>query len=323
MSSPLNPNRRRILVDVPPYPLDTVRQLLAGTGVTVEAPPRPWAGDDVVGLLVDRPLTEADFDRLPALRVVASNSTGFDHIDVGAAARREVWVCNVPEYCVDEVADSTIALLLALLRGTVVLDRSVRAGGWSDHAAGPLFTLDGLRLGIIGFGRIGRAVARRAFALGLKVWATDPQVAPDTISAAGARPTSLDDLLQNCTAVSLHAALSPTTQALIGTRELALMPRGAYLVNVARGSLVDPDALLAALESGQLAAAAVDVLPVEPPTAEHPPPQHPHLIVTPHAAWYSPGAEREVYRQATLSVRAVLEGRTPAGGVVRPSQENS
>ena len=101
------------------------------------------------------------------------------------------------------------------------------------------------------------------------------------------------------------------------------MPRGAYLVNVARGPLVDLDALLAALERGQLAAAALDVLPVEPPTAELPPPQHPHLVVTPHAAWYSPDAEREVYRQATLSVRAVLEGRTPGGAVVRPSQENS
>jgi D-3-phosphoglycerate dehydrogenase len=304
---------------VPPYPLDTVRELLAGTGVTVEAPRRPWAGDDVVGLLVERPLSAADFERLPALRVVASNSTGFDHIDLAAAARRQVWVCNVPEYCVDEVADSTIAHLLALLRGIVVLDRSVRAGGWSDHAAGPLFTVAGMRLGVIGFGRIGRAVARRALALRFEVWATDPQVSPETMSAAGVRPAPLDDLLQHCTAVSLHVALTPGTPPLIGAQELALMPRGSYLVNLARGPLVDAEALLAALDSGQLAAAAIDVLPVEPPTADRPALQHPRLVVTPHAAWYSPNAEREATRQAALSVRAVLEGRTPDGAVVTPA----
>jgi D-3-phosphoglycerate dehydrogenase len=306
-------------VDVPPYPVDTVRELLAGTGVVVDAPPRPWTGDDVVGLLVNRPVTEADFDRLPGLRVVASDSTGFDHIDIAAAARRQIWVCNVPEYCVDEVADSTMAHLLALLRGVVLLDRSVRAGGWNDHAAGPLVTVAGTRLGVIGFGRIGRAVAQRALALGFTVWASDPQVAPDAIRAAGVRPATQDDLLRNCTAVTLHVARSPTAPALIGTRELALMPRGAYLVNLARAPLIDADALLGALESGQLAAAAIDVLPVEPPTAAHPLPRHPHLVVTPHAAWYSPAAEREVYRQATLAVRAVLEGRIPDGAVVTPA----
>jgi D-3-phosphoglycerate dehydrogenase len=306
-------------VDVPPYPVDTVRELLAGTGVIVDARPRPWAGDDVVGLLVERSITEADFDRLPGLRIVALNSTGFDHIDIAAAARRQIWVCNVPEYCVDEVADSTMAHLLALLRGIIVLDRSVQAGGWNDHAAGPLVTVSGTRLGIIGFGRIGRAVARRALALGFTVWAADSQVDPETIRAAGVRPAPQDDLLRNCSAVTLHAALSPSAPPLIGTRELALMLRGAYLVNVARGPLVDSNALLGALESGQLAAAAIDVLPVEPPTAEHPLPRHPHLVVTPHAAWYSPDAERQVYRQATLSVRAVLEGRIPDGAVVTPS----
>jgi D-3-phosphoglycerate dehydrogenase len=303
---------------VPPYPVDTVRELLAGTGVVVDAPPRPWTGDDVVGLLVEGPMAEADFDRLPSLRVVASNSTGFDHIDVAAAARRQIWVCNVPEYCVDEVADSTMAHLLALLRGIVVLDRSVQAGRWNDHAAGPLVTVAGTRLGVIGFGRIGQAVARRALALGFEVWAADPLVAPETIHAAGGRPAPLDELLRNCTAVTLHAARSSNAPALIGARELALMPRGTYLVNVARGRLVDPNALLDALESGQLAAAALDVLAVEPPSAEHPLLRHPHLVVTPHAAWYSPPAERAVYRQATLSVRAVLEGRLPDGAVVGP-----
>ena len=314
---------RRVLVDAPPYPIETIRQLLEGTGVAVESPPRPWTGDDVVGLLVDRPITAADFDRLPALLVVASNSAGVDHIDLAAATRLRVWVCNVPDYCVDEVADTTIALLLALFRGTVFLDRSVREGTWSDHAAGPLPTVTGARLGIVGFGRIGRAVARRALGLGMIVSATDPQVDSSSIAELGVHSATFDELLENSNALTLHLALTPQTRGMIGRRELALMPPGAYLVNAARGPLVDQAALMAALETGHLAGAALDVLEVEPPTAEHPIPHHPRLIVTPHAAWYSPEAEREVYRRAALSVRAVLEGRVPEGAVLAPSPKSS
>lgn len=309
----------RVLVDVPPFPIELVRELLAGTGIAVEARPRPWAGDDVVGLLVWDSVTEDDFAHLPALQIVATGSTGYDHVDLAAAARRRVWVCNVPDYCVEEMADSTIALLVALLRGIVILDRSVRSGVWDDHAAGPLSRLAGTRLGIVGFGRIGRAVARRALALGFEVWAADPLVEPGEMAASGARPAPFEELLQSCTAITLHLPLTPGTTGLIGERELALMPRGAYLVNTARAGLLDWDAVMAALDRGQLAGAALDVLPVEPPTVARPAPQHKNLIITPHAAWYSLESEREVYRRATLSVRAVLEGRVPEGAVVRPA----
>lgn len=311
----------RVLVDAPPFPLELVRELLGPTGVDVEARPRPWAGDDVIGLLVtiQDPVTGTDFERLPALKVIASDSTGVDHIDLAAAARHRVWVCNVPDYCSEEVADSTIALLLSLLRGVVVLDRSVRRGKWDDHAAGPLPRLAGTRLGIIGFGRIGRAVARRAMALGLEVWATDPLVPREKIASTGVRPARLEELLKGCTAITLHTPLTRETQGLIGERELAMMPRGSYLINAARARLLDWDAFLAALDRGQLAGAAVDVLPEEPPTLSHPAPQRDNLIVTSHAAWYSPDSERELYRRATLSVRAVLEGRVPEGAVVRPA----
>ena len=309
---------RRVLVEPPVFPVDGVRELFAGSDVAVETRPRPWTGDDVLGLLVWQAVTEADLARLPALRVIATGSTGFDHIDINAAVRRRIWVCNVPEYCVEEVADSTIALLLALLRGVVVLDRSVRAGVWDDHAGGPLPRISDTRLGIAGFGRIGRAVARRARGLGIETWASDPVVAAGEIAAAGVTPVSFQDLLRGCGAVTLHLPLTKDSEHLIGARELALMPPGSYLINAARGPLVDLDAMLAALDSGQLAGAAIDVLPVEPPTREHPVPSHPRLIVTPHAAWYSLHAEQEVVRQATLSVRAVLEGREPKGVIVRP-----
>ena len=309
---------RRVLVEPPVFPVDGVRELFAGSDVAVETRPRPWTGDDVLGLLVWQAVTEADLARLPALRVIATGSTGFDHIDINAAVRRRIWVCNVPEYCVEEVADSTIALLLAMLRGVVVLDRSVRAGVWDDHAGGPLPRMSDTRLGIAGFGRIGRAVARRARGLGIETWASDPVVAAGEITGAGVTPVSFEDLLRGCGAVTLHLPLTKDSEHLIGARELALMPPGSYLINAARGPLVDLDAMLAALDSGQLAGAAIDVLPVEPPTREHPVPSHPRLIVTPHAAWYSLHAEQEVVRQATLSVRAVLEGREPKGVIVRP-----
>lgn len=310
---------QRVLVEAPPYPLEVVTDLLAPAGVWAEARPRPWSGDDVVGLLVWHPVSAADMRRLPGLKVIATCSVGFDHIDVAAAQRRGVWVCNVPDYCVDEMADSTLALLLALLRGVVTLDRSVRSGAWDVYAAGPLARLRGTRLGVIGFGRIGRAVAQRALALGMEVWATDPVVAPREISASGVRPAALDELLASCTAVTLHVPLTGHTRGLISERQLALMSRGSFLVNTARSGLVDMDALLAALESGHVGGAAVDVIPIEPPTPQHPAPRHPRLIVTPHAAWYSPDSEREVYRRATLAVRAVLEGRAPEGSVVRPA----
>jgi D-3-phosphoglycerate dehydrogenase len=312
---------QRVLVASPPYPLDATRELLEPAGVGVEAGRKPWSGDDVVGVLTWDEFGDADMARLPALKVVATASVGFDHIDTGAALRRGVWVCHVPDYCIDEMADSTLALALALLRGVVMLDRSVREGGWDDHAAGPIQAVAGSRIGIVGFGRIGRAVAARALALGLEVWATDPLVPARDMAQVGVEGVSLDALLAGCGLVTLHVPLSGSTTHLIGRRELALMPRGSYLINTARAALVDHDALLAALDSGSLAGAALDVLPTEPPTLSHPAPQHPHLIVTPHAAWYSPRAEREVYRRAALAVRAVLEGREPEGAVVRAKRD--
>jgi D-3-phosphoglycerate dehydrogenase len=209
---------RRVIVEPPVFPVDGARELFAGSDVAVETRPRPWTGDDIVGLLVWQAVTEADMARLPALRVIATGSTGFDHIDINAAVRRRIWVCNVPEYCVEEVADSTIALLLALLRGVVVLDRSVRAGVWDDHAGGPLPRISDTRLGIAGFGRIGRAVARRARGLGIEAWASDPVVAASEIAAAGVTPVSFQDLLRGCGSVTLHLPLTKDNEHLIGPR---------------------------------------------------------------------------------------------------------
>ena len=303
----------RVLVIEPYFDLARVEKLLAPADVSVELGGLGPA-DDVVGILggPDQPVTRADLDALPALRVVATCSVGFDHVDVAAAGERGVVVANVPDYCVEEMADSTVALVLSLLRGVVVLDRDVQAGGWDDHAAGPLARLRGTKLGIVGFGRIGRAVADRALALGMEVWGSDPVVGEAVIRTAGVRPATLAELLGACRAVSLHVPLTDATDGLLGAGELALMPPGAVLVNTSRAALVDWDALAAALESGRLAAAAFDVLPEEPPPE---PPRAKNLVVTPHSAWYSEEAEAAVYERPVRAVLDVLQGRTTRDAV--------
>src|SRR5919106_4554010 len=189
----------RVLVADPSYSLDDVRGII-GNGARVELAAAPWEGNDVVGLLTgpDFAVGEEELDRLPALKVVATCSVGYDHIDLDAAAARGIAVCNVPGYCVEEMADSSLALLLALMRGVVALDRSVRDGGWDHSIAGPLRSFAGTRLAVVGFGRIGRALATRALALGFDVWGVDPHVADDDIVAQGARPATLAEALESC-----------------------------------------------------------------------------------------------------------------------------
>lgn len=300
-----------VLVTDSYYDIGLARELLAPAAVEVVLNPGPWADGDVVALLntPDQPVGSRELDALPALRVIATCSVGYDHIDVAAASAHGVVVCNVPDYCVEEMADSTLALLLSLIRGVVVLDRDVAQGGWDYRAAGELRRLRDTRLGVLGFGRIGRAVAGRALALGLEVWATDPAVSLEVFRSAGVRSASLDELLRQCDALTLHVPLSPATEGLIGERELALMRPGAVLVNTARALLVDAPALYAALDSGHLAGAALDVLPVEPPPS--PAPRLPTLVINPHAAWYSKKAEAAVLRRPVLSVLAALNGEDP------------
>jgi phosphoglycerate dehydrogenase-like enzyme len=309
----------RVLAD-PAVDTGALAAALAPCGVAVDGSGGPLRGDDVVGVVAwERPVGAAELAALPRLRVVVTPSVGFDHLDLDAARRHGgVWVCHVPDYCVDEMADTALALVLALLRGVVALDRRVRDGFWDADGGGMLRPVRGTRLGVVGLGRIGSAHARRANALGFEVWASDPAVDPGAMRAAGVRPAALDELLRACHVVSLHAPLTPATRGLVGARELALMPRGAMLVNTARAALCDTGALLAALHDGRLGGAALDVLDVEPPTAEHPAPRHPRLIVTPHAAYASAEAAAELERRVAAALRAVLDGRAPDGALVAP-----
>ncbi|HEY2371082.1 MAG TPA: NAD(P)-dependent oxidoreductase [Gaiellaceae bacterium] len=255
--------------------------------------------DVVAALTIDEPVDAEMMDRLPSLRVVATATVGFDHIDVGAAGERGVAVVSVPDYCTQEVADHAIALLYALVRGVVALDVEVRRGVWNAKAAGPLRTLAEVRVGIVGLGRIGNAVATRLLALGVEVWAHD--IVP--AARDGVRFADLDELLTECDAVTLHVPLTPETHDLIGRAQIAAMKPDAYLVNTARGAVVDVGAVLEALRAGRLAGAALDVLPHEPPPLA---PLAPRLVLTPHAAWYSEAAEGRAYRLAVARVRELL-----------------
>jgi D-3-phosphoglycerate dehydrogenase len=309
----------RVLADAS-VDLDALGAALAPDGVRVAALRRAPAGDDVVGVVSwERPVGEPELERLPRLRVVLTPSVGFDHLDLDAARRHGgVWVCHVPDYCVEEMADTALALALALMRGVVALDRHVRDGRWDADGAGPLRRIRGTRLGVVGFGRIGAALAARAVALGFEVWASDPAVGEDAMAEAGVRAAPLDALLAACHVVSLHAPLTPATRGLIGAREIAAMAPGALLVNTARAALCDTGALLAALHDGRLGGAALDVLDVEPPTPAHPAPRAPNLIVTPHAAYASPEAEAELQRRVAAALRAAIGGGAPAGALVAP-----
>jgi D-3-phosphoglycerate dehydrogenase len=257
--------------------------------------------DDVVAVLTmpEWEVGEELLARLPALRVIGTATVGFDHIDVDAAEARGVAVVSVPDYCTQEVADHTLALLYALLRGIVALDRDVARGGWDAKAAGHLRTLAGLLVGIVGLGRIGGAVADRLLALGAEVWAHD--VAP--VARDGVRFVELDELLADCEAVTVHVPLTSATRGLIGPSEVASMRPGSLLVNTSRGAVVDDGAVMEALRHGHLAGAALDVLPREPPPVA---PLAPNLIVTPHAAYYSEASEKRAYRLAVARVREAL-----------------
>ena len=263
------------------------------------------------------PITAAVLDALPRCRLVVRYGVGVDNVDLEAATERGVWVANVPDYGRDEVADHTLALAMALLRGVVALDRSVRDGTWDLDPARPLRRLATLTWGVVGCGAIGTGVARRAAGLGMRVLGYD---LPTVRSEAPIERVPLEELLEAADLVSLHAALTPDTHHLVGGAALARMRPTAHLVNTARGGLVEEAALLAALDAGALAGAALDVL-------EHEPPdelgwrlaRHPRVVATPHAAWYSEEAFHTLKSEVAREALRVLGGGAPRSPVNTPA----
>jgi phosphoglycerate dehydrogenase-like enzyme len=278
------------------------------------------------GLMILRQrVSAADFARFTKLRCVVRMGVGYDGIDRKAAADRRVMVCNVPDYGTTEVADHAIALALALRRGLLLHHEWQRRNPPAPWQAvfDPLIRRSSVQtFGIVGLGRIGTAVALRAKALGFRVVFFDPYRPNGADLAIGVeRAATLEDLLRQTDTLSIHAPLTPETRNLIGAAELALLPKGAVVVNTARGPIIDIDALAPALKSGHLAGIGLDVVPVEPPVDPLPelirayrarePWAEGRLIITPHSAFHTPQAWDDIRSKGAETMRAALLGPRP------------
>jgi phosphoglycerate dehydrogenase-like enzyme len=241
------------------------------------------------------------FEALPEVRIVSRFGAGFDTVNVSDAHRHGVWVANAPDYGVGEVASHALALALSLVRHVAFYDRDVRASNWHFTSAGTLRRPSELTLGILGFGRIGRRMAWLAQPCFKEIVACDPYLAASDFPVP-VRRLGLEALFREADLVSLHVPLNDETRGIASASRLASMKRGSWLVNTARGAVADVGAVLAALDSGQLDGAALDVLPVEPPPAGDPVLSHPRMLVTPHAAFYSQEAEQELRRKAAQNL---------------------
>ena len=285
--------------------LEAERAALAEIGAELELAPDPEAlpvaGAAAIMVCfarVDASVIEAASD----CRIIARYGIGVDNVDVDAATRRGIQVTNVPDYCLDEVADHAMALLLAAARGVVGAAIGVRSGDWSVPQEN-IHRIAGRRLALIGGGRIGRRVADRARAFGYEVVVYDPY-ADDSVS-------SVEEAVSGADAVSIHAPLTDETRHIIGPETLAAMERRPILVNTSRGGLVDLEAVTKALDEDRLSAVALDVTEPEPLPDDHPLRSHPRAIVTPHMSFYSEEAQAELQRRAVEEVVRALTGEPP------------
>lgn len=300
------------------WPDDSVeRGIIEAAGMRlVSGPATPAPATDIEALVREHQpsaimtcwaqVSAAAIASAPGLKIVARLGVGLDNIAVDAATERKVRVTNVPDYCVEEVSDHAAGFALAWTRGLVFFDREVRAGRWVPSDA-KLRRLSELTCGIVGFGRIGRATARKLGAFGCRLLAHDPHLSGDT---DGARAVSLEALLAESDIVIVHAPLTSGTHHLINRERLALMRPGGLLINVSRGGIVDTDAVIDALQSGQLSGAALDVLESEPsvPAALL---AQPGAMLTPHVAFSSDASLLELRRRAAEEVVRVLRGEAP------------
>ncbi|MDX2157528.1 MAG: C-terminal binding protein [Hyphomicrobiaceae bacterium] len=324
------------------YPDETVEREVFGSGVTlmrrsVGSLSQLDAADcaEVDGLMILRFfVSREDMARFPKLKCIVRMGVGYDRIDRAAAAERNIIVCNVPDYGTTEVADHAIALALTLRRGIIHYHDTQRAtpvAPWRP-LKGPLVRRLGVQtFGIVGLGRIGTAAALRAKALGFRVMFFDPNLPNGSELAIGVeRARTLGGLLEQTDVLSIHAPLTRDTRGLIGRPELAKLRQDAVLVNTARGPIVDIDAVYDSLKSRHLAAAGLDVVPVEPPVEPVPrllaayracePWLLGRLVVTPHAAYYSPQADRDTRVKAAETMRAALLSNRPQN-VITPDMD--
>ncbi|MEW6667158.1 MAG: C-terminal binding protein [Thermodesulfobacteriota bacterium] len=279
------------------------------------------AGDADAVVTLMQPYTRRVIEKLTRCRMIYNAGTGFDSIDVAAASERGICVAYPGDYCMEEVAEHAIALLLACARKITRLDRAVRQGKWvgfekrelRNKVLPPVFRISGSTMGVVGFGRIGRATAARGKALGMSVVACDPYVTPDAFERNGVRWASLEELLRVSDYVVLEAASSAQTRHMIGIERFRTMKPSAYIINVARGSMIDQNALFKALSEGLIAGAGLDVVEEEPDGigADHPLLTLDNVIVTGHSAYYSEESSAKYRRRIFEAVESVVRGKRP------------
>jgi phosphoglycerate dehydrogenase-like enzyme len=263
---------------------------------------------DVLLVYHDIKLTERSLAALTRCKGIVRCGVGFDNVDVLAAGNRGIVVCNVPDYGTEEVADHALMLLLACARRLIAAEQSVRAGQWHPSVAFGTPRLRGRTLGIIGCGRIGSAMALRGKALGLRVLIYDPYQPDGIEKALGVeRCTTLPELLPRTDFLSLHCPLTRETRHIVNAATLAQLPKGAYVINTARGPCVDAAALMAALDAGHLTSAALDVVEREPLDDDHVR-QHPKILLTPHSAFYSVEGFHEMRLKGAQEARRLVLG---------------
>ena len=277
------------------------------------------SADDILAVARDADAILVTYAKLPGdllrqlrrCKAIGRFGLGVDNIDIAAAAELGITVTYVPDYCIQEVSDHAMALLLALARKVPQSNALVQTGRWDMPAVVPIHRLAGRVLGLVSFGNIPRALAPKAKAFGLRVVAYDPYVPQHALAAAGVESMSFDRLLEISDFVSIHAPLLPATRGLFNAEVFRKMKQGACLINTARGPLVDEDALLAALDSGRLAGAALDVVAVEPLPKESRLIGRDNVVLTPHTGFYSVEALNELQTKCAADVARVLSGEKP------------
>jgi D-3-phosphoglycerate dehydrogenase len=253
-------------------------------------------------------ITREIIARLTKCKAIGRFGLGVDNIDLPAAKEKGIAVNYVPDYCIREVSDHTMALLLSLIRKVPLSNKLVQEGRWEMPAVVPIRRIEGTVLGLVGFGHIPRLVAPRAQAFGIKVIAYDPFAKPELFKAANVESVDFDTLLQRSDYVSVHAPLMPQTRGMMNAAAFAKMKKGAYIVNTARGPLIDEPALIAALDTGQVGGAGLDVVATEPPAKGLPLLGRDNVIVSPHTAFYSIEALEELQSKCASDVARVLSG---------------
>ncbi|HOW23408.1 MAG TPA: C-terminal binding protein [Sedimentibacter sp.] len=258
-------------------------------------------------------------EKLEKCKIIVRTGIGFDNIDLKAASEKGIYVANVPDYCWDEVSDHAMTLILALQRKIMILDKVVKSGNWGLSAAEPILGLRGQTLGLIGFGNIPKALAKKAQVFGFNVIASDPFVTQEVADAYNVKMVDQEELIRTADVISLHAPLIDETYHLANDEFFNKMKKSAFLVNTARGPLVDEEALYRALKENKIAGAALDVMNSEPPAKDNPllTLDDANLILTPHAAFYSEASSINLRKLSYEEVVRVLKGNAPKNCVNR------